>query len=79
MDLDETEVKKKSLTSSINKLDDRQANILFTVFSVTRQVMIYRVKSLRDVPGGPVVKTLPSSAGVVGSIPGLGAKIPHAS
>ena len=33
----------------------------------------------RDFPGGPVVKTSPSNAGSVGSIPGLGAKIPHAS
>ena len=30
-------------------------------------------------PGGPVVKTSPSNAGAVGSIPGRGAKIPHAS
>ena len=29
-------------------------------------------------PGGPVVKTSPSSAGGEGSIPGWGAKIPHA-
>ena len=33
----------------------------------------------RDFPGGPVVKTLPSKAGGVGSIPGQGTKIPHAS
>ena len=32
-----------------------------------------------DFPGGPVVKTSPSSAGGVGSVPGQGAKIPHAS
>ena len=33
-----------------------------------------------DFPGGPVVKTSPSSAGgEVGWIPGQGAKIPHAS
>ena len=32
-----------------------------------------------DFPGGPVVKTSPSSAGGAGSIPGQGAKIPHAS
>ena len=32
-----------------------------------------------DFPGGPVVKTSPSHAGGVGSIPGRGAKIPHAS
>ena len=33
----------------------------------------------RDFPGGPVVKTSPSSAGGADSIPGRGAKIPHAS
>ena len=32
----------------------------------------------RDFPGGPVVKTLPSSAGGVGSIPGQEVKIPQA-
>ena len=31
-----------------------------------------------DFPGGPVVNILPSNAGGVGSIPGRGAKIPHA-
>ena len=34
---------------------------------------------LRDFPGSPVVRTLPSNAGGAGSIPGQGAKIPHAS
>ena len=34
---------------------------------------------LREFPGGPVVKTSPSNAGGVGSIPGWEAKIPHAS
>ena len=33
----------------------------------------------RDFPGGPVVKTLPSSAGGAGLIPGQGARVPHAS
>ena len=33
----------------------------------------------RDFPGGPVVKTSPSNADGAGSIPGQGAKIPHAS
>ena len=33
---------------------------------------------MRDFPGGPVVKTSLSNAGGVGSIPGQGAKIPHA-
>ena len=32
-----------------------------------------------DFPGSPVVKTLPSNAGGVGSIPGWGAKMPHSS
>ena len=32
----------------------------------------------RDFSGGPVVKKPPSSAGDMGSIPGRGAKIPHA-
>ena len=31
-----------------------------------------------DLPGCPVVKTSPSNAGGAGSIPGRGAKIPHA-
>ena len=30
-------------------------------------------------PGGPVVKTSPSNAGSVGSVPGQEAKIPHIS
>ena len=34
---------------------------------------------MRDFPGGPVVKTSPSSEGGVGSIPGQGAKMSHAS
>ena len=33
----------------------------------------------RDFLGGPEVKTSLSNAGAVGSIPGQGAKIPHAS
>ena len=37
------------------------------------------MESSRDFPGGPVVKTSPSNAGGAGSIPGRGAKIPHAS
>ena len=32
-----------------------------------------------DFPGSPVVTTLPSNAAGTGSIPGRGAKIPHAS
>ena len=33
----------------------------------------------RDLPGGPVVRTSRADAGGVGSTPGQGAKIPHAS
>ena len=32
-----------------------------------------------DFPGGPVVKNLPSDAGDMGSIPGRGTTIPHAT
>ena len=38
-----------------------------------------KIKCLWDFPGAPVVKTPPSSAGDVGSIPGWGTKIPHAA
>ena len=34
---------------------------------------------LLGLPGDPVVKTSPSNTGSVGSIPGRGANIPHAS
>ena len=35
--------------------------------------------SIWDFPGGPVVKNQPSNAGDMGSIPGRGIKIPHAT
>ena len=35
-------------------------------------------KEMRDFPGGPVVKTLPSKAGAAGTILDQGVKIPHA-
>ena len=34
-------------------------------------------KDIQDFPGGPVVKSLPSSAGDAGLIPGRGTKILH--
>ena len=34
--------------------------------------------SVRDFPGGPLVKNLPCNPGDMGLIPGLGMKIPHA-
>ena len=36
-----------------------------------------KIPDNRDFPRGPVVKTRPSNAGGVGSIPGQGTKIPH--
>ena len=41
--------------------------------------MRHRNLKSRGFPGGPVVKTSPSNAGGMGSIPGWGPKIPHAS
>ena len=47
---------------------------------MAKQIMsLLKINVGRDFPGGPVVKTLPSNAGGVGSIPGQGAKLPHAS
>ena len=40
---------------------------------------VFKIVPSGDIPGGPVVKTLPSSAVGVGSNPGWGAKIPCAS
>ena len=34
---------------------------------------------IRDFPGGPVVKSLPSNEGEMGLIPSQGIKIPHAT
>ena len=39
---------------------------------------IGRDETVEDFPGGPLVKTSPSSAGGVGLIPGPGAKLLHA-
>ena len=38
-----------------------------------------KTQSRRESPGGPVTKISPSNAEGVGSIPGWGSKIPHAS
>ena len=42
-------------------------------------VITKAVFSFKNIAGVPVVKNLPSNAGDKGSIPGQGAKIPHAS
>ena len=41
--------------------------------------MTAEIEAVRDFPSGPVVKTSPSPAESSSSIPGQGAKIPHAS
>ena len=41
-------------------------------------MQLYSVKTLRDFPGGPVVRNPSSSAGDVGLMPGSGIKIPQA-
>ena len=46
------------------------------VWSIT---VMFKNANLRDFPGCPVVKTLPSDAGGVSLTPGQEAKIPHAS
>ena len=44
-----------------------------------KEKKIHKDTDLRDFPGGPVVKNLPSNAGDMGLIPGQGTKIPHAT
>jgi hypothetical protein len=39
----------------------------------------FKMRTLRDFPGGPVVKTLSANAGDAGSIPCWEAEAPHAS
>ena len=41
-------------------------------------MQLYSVKTLRDFPGGPVVRNPSPSAGDVGLMPGSGIKIPQA-
>ena len=41
--------------------------------------LLLKSRSIGGFPGGQVVETLPACAGAVGSIPGWGTKIPHAS
>ena len=40
--------------------------------------MVNQIKQRGDFPGGPVVKSLPCNAEVMGLIPGWETKIPHA-
>ena len=51
-----------------------EKNVCFETFKC-----IYEIIYGWDFPGGPVVKNPPSNAGDVGSIPGQGTKISHAT
>ena len=74
------------------KIVVRSSNIyfhsLFKDFIVSKKLTYSRFHSqqearntsnMGDFPGGPVVNNPPSNAGDAGSIPGWGAKIPHAA
>ena len=46
---------------------------LYTLYSICRDPKIaLKIKSIKNVSGGPVVKNPPGSAGDTGLIPGLG-------
>ena len=53
-------------------------NRTIALISHASKVML-KILQARDFPGGPVVKTSPSNAEGVGSIPGQETKIPHAA
>ena len=46
--------------------------------SAALRLLFLKNQRQRDFPGGPVFKISPSNAGGAGSIPGQGAKVPHA-
>ena len=55
--------------------------IMRTIYSMFTNTLISRERKmlfLWDFPGGPVVMNLPSNVGDAGSVPGQGAKFPHA-
>ena len=53
---------------------------LFTIFGYSNSLRIHVSKARkREFPGVPVVKNSPSNAEDLGSIPGQGARIPHAT
>ena len=49
-----------------------------TTFPAIVLLFLVRIKP-QEIPCGPVIKILPSSASGAGSVPGQGAKIPRAS
>ena len=67
-----------SAHQELNQVPKQFSSLPWPTYPVPRILEFNNVLS-RDFPGGPVVKTSPSSAGGAGSLPGQGAKIPHAS
>ena len=57
---------------------DSEAGILIIISRGSRARAGELILIFRDFPGGSVVKTVPSNVRAMGSIPGHGAKIPHA-
>ena len=49
------------------------------VTTVENSMEVPQKTKTRDFPGSPVVKNLPCEAGDLGSIPGWGTMIPHAT
>ena len=54
-------------------------HIVFVCHQINPVFFHYESLEIRKLgfPGGPVAKNLPANAGDMGSIPGLGTKIPH--
>ena len=57
-------------------MHDTSCNYLLATYIFNIYICIRKEDCKVEFPGGPVVKTSPSSAGGVGLIPGWGAKIP---
>ena len=50
---------------------------LFFFFNLKALTQSWSKRKMRDFPGGPVIKNLPSSPGDMGLSPGRGTGIPH--
>ena len=60
------------------KLKLTKQTLGFPLLWCLKYIYLFQTVSIRDFPGGPVVKNPPSNAGDTGLIPGQGTKIPHA-
>ena len=68
------------LKVSVSHRQDKDTMHVSRIQGKLREMYYDRSKScFGDFPGSPVLKTLPSNSGGVGSVPGWGTKIPHAS